>query len=447
MSGEVITDADRYPNLSPDGAKLLHFMREHPHAPIFRNESGHRLQEADLVHVQELAQRVRAARIDWRPDEPPGWVEAFVANANAHVPFYRSRAATGCFESLPTINRGDLSEDIAAFYPDNVPIDRIINFRTSGTTGHPLLLASHPRVAGSYLAFHLRAMDRFGIKLEHGRGRIGVVLVGYQEKCFTYVSVTPLMDESGLAKLNLHPVDWRDPADRAAYLDALNPEVYTGDPLSLAELMKLPLRTKPRAMLSTSMTLTPELRDTFSRHFGCPVLDLYSMNEAGPVAVADPSAGGHVLLQPDLFVEILDPAGRRLPPGERGEVALTGGFNFCLPLVRYRTGDQASLRFGEHGPVLVELEGRPPVRFRTPTGVWRNNIEVTHVLRPFALSQWTLHQEADGTFVFRSSGGGGNAAALRSALESVLEKGAVISIEENGRFEGKVVQYTTALAG
>src|SRR4030095_6178369 len=98
----------------------------------------------------------------------------------------------------------DLSRDIAQFVPDSVPIDRLINFRTSGTTGHPLLLASHPVVAANSLAFHKRALRRFGIELRHGRGQVGVVLVAFQRQCFTYVSVTPAMDESGLVKLHLH---------------------------------------------------------------------------------------------------------------------------------------------------------------------------------------------------------------------------------------------------
>ena len=68
--------------------------------------------------------------------------------------------------------------------PDSAPIDRLINFRTSGTTGHPLLLASHPVVAANYLAFHKRALRRFGIELRHGRGQVGVVLVGFPAQVF-----------------------------------------------------------------------------------------------------------------------------------------------------------------------------------------------------------------------------------------------------------------------
>jgi phenylacetate-CoA ligase len=270
-----------------------------------------------------------------------------------------------------------------------------------------------------------------------------VVLVGFQKKCFTYVSVTPTMDESGLAKINLHPDDWRHSDDRAKYLDALAPEVFSGDPLVFAELATLETRWRPRALLSTSMALLPASRRALEERFGCPVLDIYSLNETGPVAVFDDRAGGHVLLQPRMFVEILGRDGRTLAPGERGEITLTGGFNPCLPLLRYRTGDYAALRFGAGEPVLVDLEGRPPVRFRTMLGEWLNNIDVTHAVKRFALTQFTLHQAARGDFIFRFSGARGEDEAIRAALLSLFGPAQPLVIESNARFDDKVVQYTS----
>ncbi len=446
MNTEIITDADRYPTLTPEGRRMLDFLREHPHAPIFRNESGNRLTAVDVARVRDFEREVQSANVGWPPGEWPPWLGDFVEHCLADVPFYRSYGcASASFHDLPTVSRSELGRDIAQFVPDSAPIDRLINFRTSGTTGHPLLLASHPTVVASYLAFHKRALCRFGIELHHGRGQVGVVLVGFQRKCFTYVSVTPAMDESGLAKINLHPNDWHDPDDRAKYLDALATEVYTGDPLSFAELAKLPLQTKPRVLLSTSMTLLPALRLRLEERFGCPVLDLYSMNEAGPVAVADATAGGHVLLQPRLYVEILDPAGRALPPGERGEVTLTGGFNFCLPLLRYRTGDHAALRFNATEPVLVGLEGRPPVRFRDVRGEWLNNIEITHALQPFALSQFTLHQDLEGALLLRWAGTEHDEVGIRQALLHLFGPGQRVMLERMAASDAKVVQYTSDL--
>ena len=84
-----------------------------------------------------------------------------------------------------------------------------------------------------------------------------------------------------------------------------------------------------------------------------------------------------------------------------GEITVTGGFNFCLPLLRYRTGDYASLSTDGEEPILIGLAGRPPVRFRTKTGEWINNIEITHALKLLPLAQYGFHQLADGSCVLR----------------------------------------------
>ncbi|GMU44297.1 MAG: hypothetical protein AMXMBFR25_22830 [Lysobacterales bacterium] len=423
-------------------------MREHPRAPVYRNASGHRLLPEEVPTLRAFAAEVRQATPDPRAAPMPDWLRDFVADAIARVPYYRRYGdPPAALADLPTIDRGTLARDIAPFVPDDVPLERLINFRTTGTTGQPLLVASHPLVAARYLAFHERALARFGIELTSGPGDVGVMLVGWQQQCFTYVSVTPQRGECGLAKINLHPVDWRDPGDRGPYIDAMAPEVMTGDPLSLAALLEIDFEHRPRALLSTSMTLLPGLRARLEARFGCPVLDVYSLNEAGPIAVYDQALDAHVLLQPRMAVEILDADGNPLPEGVRGEITLSGGFNHCLPLLRYRSGDHAALeqRGGEW--VLAGLCGRAPVRYRRSDGVWINNIDVTHALKPFALPQYALRQRADGSFEFTAWHAGAIATGdLRHALLGVLGSDARIAIERSDAAVDKVVQYRTELA-
>ena len=192
------------------------------------------------------------------------------------------------------------------------------------------------------------------------------------------------------------------------------------------------------------MALTPALRARLADRFGCPVLDIYSMNEVGPIAVWDERADGHVLLQPELYVEIVDDAGRPVPPGERGEVTVTGGFNFCLPLLRYRTGDHASLRAGVDAPVLVHLHGRRPVRFRTADGGWINNIDVSHALGRLPAAQFGLHQAASGALTLRLAARAmTQAEAARSALAPLFGAMpiAVAPIDAPDKF----LQYTSDL--
>ncbi len=438
-------DLEFCPTLSPAGQAMLDFLREHPAAPFYRNRSGNRLGADDIGPLRDFVREVLDSRPGWPSGGVPDWLAPFLQKTFREVPYFRRLGPPPeNLGDIATTSRADLAADIARFVPDTVPVGSLINFRTTGTTGHPLLIASHPIVAGRYLAFHLRALRRFGIELRHGRGQVGVVLLGMQKKCFTYVSVTPLMDESGLAKLNLHPDDWRHPDDRARYLDALDPEVIAGDPISFAELLELPVALRPKAIFSVGMMLSTGLRQALEARFGCPVLDLYSMNEVGPVAVFDAGLGGHLLLQHRLYVEILDEAGRPVAEGGRGEVTFTGGFNFCLPLVRYRSGDFASLAHTPDGPVLQGLSGRRPVRFVTGGGAWINNIDVTHALSGLPVAQYSLHQRADRSLVLRLPAAAMAQGARAAALLAPLFMGLPLSVEEAGG-EGKLLQYTSDL--
>ncbi|MCM5679146.1 capsule biosynthesis protein CapK [Schlegelella sp. S2-27] len=437
-------DAARLPGLSPASAALLQRLVQHPHAPVFRHRSGHRLTRADRWMVRWHHLRIlHASGPD--PRTPPGWAWRHARRCGATVPFFLARGSLPTsWQGIPTTSRADLAANVAGFVPRGARLSRLLCFTTSGTTGHPIQVPSHPRVAAAYFSHHCRALRLYGIVPRAGRGEIGIVLAGFQQRCFTYVSVNPLSDECGVVKLNLHPADWRSPDDRRRYLDDLRPELISGDPVSLAELCRLGLSHRPRAVLSTSMALSDGLRAEFEAQLQAPVLDLYSMNEAGPIAVRAPDGEAHVLLQSRLFVEIVDADGRALPEGEHGEIVLTGGFNPWLPLLRYRTGDHARLGRTRHGPALFDLQGRPPVRFRRPDGQWLNNIEVTHALKGCALVRWALHQRGDGSLLLKVDPPRADRDALRAALCRPF--GPALPIDIVALAPGdKLVQYTSDL--
>jgi phenylacetate-CoA ligase len=444
---EQLFDARRLPGLREHERTLLRWMRGHPQAPIYRNFSGHRLRNGDRLRAAWRLGALLRQRLGQTGPEPPAWAWRFVRANWPRVPARACQARPRDWSALPTMSRADLSQQLDAFAVPAWPLDELICFSTSGTTGHPLRVPSHPRVTAEYYAYHRRALALFGITPRAGRGEVGIVLAGHQERCFTYVSVNPLAGGCGLAKINLMPHEWRHADDRAAYLDVLAPELISGDPVSLAELMRLPLQHRPRALLSTSMALSTGLRTQLEDRFGAPVLDLYSMNEVGPIAVHVPARGGFMPLQPRLFIEVLDDAGHALAPGEFGEIAVTGGFNPCLPLIRYRTGDFARLQFDAHGPLLVDLQGRAPVRFRRADGGWVNNIEVTHALKSFPLVRWALHQQANGSLRLRIDvpvPASTLDVPLRTALASVLGTPLALHIEPL-MADDKTRQYTSDL--
>src|SRR3954471_22773967 len=132
MTEDIITDHERYPTLTDHGRKMLEFLREHPHAPLYRNQSGNRLTAPEIEAHRAFESEVLGAQIGWSSLALPSWLDSFIEHCFSTVPFYRaygSRPAS--FHELPTISRAELSHDIAQFVPDGVPTERLINFRTS----------------------------------------------------------------------------------------------------------------------------------------------------------------------------------------------------------------------------------------------------------------------------------------------------------------------------
>lgn len=79
--------------------------------------------------------------------------------------------------------------------------------------------------------------------------------------------------------------------------------------------------------------------------WGCKVSTHYGLTESGwGLAVDCDCCSGYHYNELDHMIEIVDPdTGALLPYGEQGEVVLTNISRECMPLVRYRTGDIATL--------------------------------------------------------------------------------------------------------
>lgn len=448
---QALTSPRRLPGLSAHGQAMLRRLREHPAAPCFRDMSGHRL--GTSLRWQALFRQPWLLHAPVSSGTPPAWVWPWLlANRHNVADWPDWRTLSRGWHHVRTTCRADLSSHLIRHVSrrhvqrpgTNEPL---LCFSTSGTTGHPLRVPSSPLAAAAYAVLHERALRLHGVRTQAGRGDVGIVLVGFQQRCFTYVSVNPMRGECGLAKVNLHPGEWRHPDDRATYLDAMAPELISGDPVSLSELATLGLRHRPQALLSTSMAMSDGLQARLSAHFGCPVVDLYSMNEAGPIAARVPEVDAFVLLQPGLHVEVLDDKGRPVPAGERGEVTLTGGINPCLPLLRYRTGDHARLVWTPLGPALRDLQGRPPVSFQHADGSWVNNVELSQRLRHLDLQRHALHQHSDRSLVLRLQSDAPDIAAVHTTIRQILREllGELPLRIEALQADDKVRQYTSDL--
>lgn len=445
MMDKSLTDKERFPAITDCGRALLKTLREHAHAPRYNFESGDRVTHEAIERIKEYETQLKSVEtFGWRYGETPAWFVEFTSKVLRDVPFYRRYGMNAKqFFELPVVNRQDLYKEPWSFVPDSQPLDDLIVYTSSGTTGNTLKILSHPEVSTKYLAVLKKALSFHGVTLEGGN-RVSIVLVGWQEYTLTYASISSYLNDAGFVKININPKEWKTAEDRISFLEDCNAEIYTGDPIAFAELAKLDLKTKPKALVSSAMRLFPELKKELEEKFACPVVDIYSMNEARAVAVG--VSEGHKLLTPDLYVEILDDDGNTCATGTRGEIVLSGGWNPFLPLLRYRTGDYASLDLSGDVPVLVNLEGRAPVLFYDSNGQAVNNIDVTYALKPFPLTQIQLHQTADGNFIFKARGHELDWNAIEEALRKLFGDSQKLTLQELTDADtqgGKTIQYTT----
>jgi phenylacetate-CoA ligase len=449
MRNQTLTENQRFPLLTEDGRRLLRWLQEHPAAPRYNYGCGDQLTREGLERVRAYEAELKTAQRGWSHGELPAWVSGYVEMCLKQVPFYRARGGSPeDFFSMPTSDRADLIREPWSFVPDSQPLDDMIVYDSSGTTGRPLLVPSHPEVSSKYLPALRAALARRGVALEGGRGRVSILTVCAQNSTLTYASVSSFLDGAAYVKINLNPADWRDPDDRAPFIDSCDAEIYSGDPISFAALLKLRLATRPKALVSSAMTLLPGLRRQLEAHFDCPVIDVYSLCESRFIAAG---AGDEFEIIPhDLYVEILAADGRPCAPGERGEITLTGGRNPFQPLLRYRTDDYAAMEFRGSAPALVNFEGRKPTMFIDARGKVVNNINVTHALKPFPIAQFSLHQFEDRSLLLRMRGVGVDGRGVRRALIDLFGAGQTLALEEltdGDAREGKVIQYTSDIKG
>jgi phenylacetate-CoA ligase len=394
----------RTPLLTPKGERMLRRLQEHPDAPRFNYATGDRLHREDQEQIEQFREALQTQRGP-RPPGPPPAILQRIAGLRERVPWLREHIPAGIdlareWPALPTTGRVDLARAPWDFVPDDEPLDRLVIYRTAGTTGHPISVPHHPLAIRCYEPLLEFALARHGARPEFTPETVACFLVGAQIRTYTYAAVLYNWAGAGFAKLNIRQTEWPNEGSQARYFKDLEPQFLTGDPISFTEMMRLDLPARPLALVTTSVALSPQLKQRLGERYRAPVIDWYSLVETGPIGYGCPLGHGYHLLPHDLYAEVLRPDGTPAPPGQRGEIAVTGGRNVFAPLFRYRTGDfgcmdHGSCPCGDPMPRFVDLEGRVPILLRSGDGTPVSTVDISRLLREFPLLLHEFSQRAD----------------------------------------------------
>jgi len=245
---------------------------------------------------------------------------------------------------------------------------------------------------------------------------------------------------------------------QAQLLEDLGAEILCCTPsyaLAIADHVSDPARLGLRAGVFGAEPWTEGLREAIEGALALTALDIYGLSEVmGPGVSAEcveARAGAHVN-EDHFLVEVVDPqSGQPLPDGEVGELVFTTLTKEALPLLRYRTGDLASLTrepcacgrtFARMSRVLGRTDDMLIIR---GVNVFPSEIERALLAIPELAPHYQLVVERPGHLDELSVQVEGTveAASVRKQLHSVLGLTAEVEVVQPGsipRSEGKALR-------
>ena len=169
----------------------------------------------------------------------------------------------------------------------------------------------------------------------------------------------------------------REISDTYEYCAKRNPTYLQAGPTLLTALARYALDhgrsdLRPELALTLGSVVTDEIRDIVRKGLGTKIIDRYSCEEAGYIAIQCPKHDHMHVISPVTLMEIVDDNGAPCGPGKPGRVLITSMQSYAMPLIRYEIGDIAE--WGEPCdcgitlPVIKKLWGRTRHLITTPDG-------------------------------------------------------------------------------
>lgn len=336
-----------------------------------------------------LALQFQLEQTQWWPPEQLAahqWeqLRSVLQHAAETVPFYRERLrAAGidpascddaAFRRLPLLTRSDVQSQGEALLSSRVPDGhgRATMGQTSGSTGTPIRFYRTELTQLFWRAFTLRD------HLWHQRdlsGTLAAIRIKVEEqRAKGWGPATDSAFETGWCAT----LDIRTDIDRQlAWLREQDPDYLITHPSTLRALVLRARESgfKPRRLREVrtfAESLPADLRQLCREIWNVTLVDMYTCEEAGYIALQCPLHEYYHVQAESLMVEILGERGAPCKAGEVGKVVITTLHNFAMPLIRYELGDYAepgpACPCGRGPPVIKRIMGRARNVLRLPDG-------------------------------------------------------------------------------
>jgi len=357
----------------------------------------------------------RVAEMQWRQ------VARLAADAAAQSRFWRERLRpvfrNGAFDraawrEIPILTRAEAQRESRAMRAASVPAaDGIVyDGETSGSSGTPLHYTSTARAVMVSRVLTERLIDWHGLDphsrtaaIRAGVGNYGV----YPEGSVSQGWSMRAPEQTHHLLTVLTPLD-----QQLEWLGRVRPRYLITYPTNLRALADEARRSGARLALDAVLTVgelvQDETRALARQVFGSRLIDTYACEEVGKIALQCEVSGRYHICPTSASVEIVNPAGSPVRPGETGEVVVTGLHNRATFFLRYALGDCAVVAAapcpcGRTLPTLERILGRTRSALILPGGgrFWVEE-ELVIAFRPHApFRQFQIVQTAPDRIEFR----------------------------------------------
>ena len=293
-------------------------------------------------------------------------------HALATVPFYQQQLAGWAaadvtdwnrYRELPVITRSTVQQAGDAMHSAAPPREHgaLVRTESSGSTGRPLVTVGSSWTQLLWQALLLRD------HLWHGRdlrGKLAAIRTRTTNAEYAGWGAATAAFRTGPSVVRNMSADLDE---QVYWLTRVNPDYL----LSLATNVQalaarsLELGERPQQLKQVRTygeMLRPECREIVREAWGVELIDSYSSEELGYIALQCPACEHYHVQAESLIVEVLDEAGRPCEPGTIGQIVVSTLHNFAMPLLRYASGDFAevgkSCHCGRGLPVLRRIVGR-----------------------------------------------------------------------------------------
>jgi phenylacetate-CoA ligase len=263
---------------------------------------------------------------------------------------------------LPVLDKRDVRQHLYFdILSENHDKDQVLRITTCGARGEPMVTFADRAQLELRFAAKLRAAEWTGYRFGDRAAR----LIDRDTRDWLRRSRRMILE----AKLARRKLAWSIPSPSVLErLRSSEAVLLEGDSEVLELLARLAAATGRApaipAILAGGQDLSDGVRRQIETVFGARVFDTYETRELGLVAHECEARQGLHVVSDGYLVEVLV-GDRAAAPYEVGDLVVTVLDGFCLPFLRYRTGDRAMLLpreplcpCGRASPRIAAIEGR-----------------------------------------------------------------------------------------